>query len=98
MPGVKCKFSSLDEVLARKIYLLLQASRLVIIRSASKNPKDLLAGFFSFSFHQIEDLLKLCKSWCETPFFTDRAVIPAILNALDMPLSQSVIRYTADNC
>ena len=33
-----------------------ESSRLVITRSASKNPKDLLQVFFSLSFHKIEDL------------------------------------------
>ena len=62
-------------------------------RSASKNPKDLLAGLLFFFF-----LLKLYKSWYETFFFADRAVIASILNSLDILLFRSVIRYTADNC
>ena len=69
-------------------------------RSASKNPKDLLAGllFFFFSSNRRSAVLKLYKSWYETLFFADRAVIAGILNSLDILLFRSVIRYIADNC
>ena len=69
-------------------------------RSVSKNPKDLLAGllFFFFSSNRRSAVLKLYKSWYETLFFADRAVIAAILNYLHILLFRSVIRYTADNC
>ena len=57
-------------------------------RSTSKNPEDLLAGllFFFFSSNSGSAVLKLCKSWYETRFSADQAVIAAILNSLDMLL------------
>ena len=69
-------------------------------RSASKNPKDLLAGllFFFFSSNRRSVVLKLYNSWYETLFFADRAVIAAILNSLDILLFRSIIRHTADTC
>ena len=89
MPGIECKFSSLSAKIKLKQIKILTSCH----RSASKNPKDLLAGLLFFFF-----LLKLYKSWYETFFFADRAVIAGILNSLDILLFRSVIRYTADNC
>ena len=53
--------------------------------------------YFFFSSNRRYAVLKLCKSWYETRYFADRAVIAAILNSLDILLFRSVIRYTADN-
>ena len=96
MPGTECKFSSLSAKVKLKQIKILTSCH----RSASKNPKDLLAGllFFFFSSNRRSAVLKLYKSWYETLFFADRAVIAAILNSLDILLFRSVIRYTADNC
>ena len=96
MPGIECKFSSLCAKIKVKQIKILTSCR----RSASKNPKDLLAGllllFFSSNRRSAE--LKLYKSWYETLFYADRAVIATILNSLDILLFRSVTRYTADNC
>ena len=96
MPGIECKFSSLGTKIKLKQIKILTSCH----RSASKNPKDLLAGllFFFFSSNRRSAVLKLYKSWYETLFFADRAVIAAILNSLDILLFRSVIRYTAYNC
>ena len=96
MPGIECKFSGLSARIKFKQIKILTSCHC----SASKNPKDLLAGllFFFFLSNRRSAVLKLYKSWYETLFFTDRAVIAAILNSLDILLFQSVIRYTADNC
>ena len=70
------------------------------VQRFTSNPKDLLAGLllFFFSSNRRSAVLKFYKSWYETLFFADRAVIAAILNSLDILLFRSVIRYTADNC
>ena len=96
MPGIECKFSSLSAKIKLKQIKILTSCH----RSASKNPKDLLAGllFFFFSSNRRSAVLKLYKSWYETLFFADRAVIAGILNSLDILLFWSVIRYTAVNC
>ena len=98
MPGIECKFSSLSAKIKLKQIKILTSCH----RSSSKNPKDLLAGllffFFSFSSNRISAVLQLYKSWYETLFFADRAVIAAVLNSRDILLFRSVIRYTADNC
>ena len=96
MPGIECKFSSLSAKIKLKQIKILTSCH----RSASKNPKDLLAGllFFFFSSNRRSAVLKLCKSWYETLFFADRVVIAAILNSLEILSFRSVIRYTADNC
>ena len=80
MPGTECKFSSLTLTL-KQIKILTSCHR-----SASKNPKDLLAGllFFFFSSNRRSAVLKLYNSWYETHFFADRAVIAAVLNSLDI--------------
>ena len=91
MPGIECKFSSLGTKIKLKQIKILTSCH----RSASKNPKDLLAGllffFFSFSSNRISAVLQLYKSWYETLFFADRAVINAILNSFDILLFQSII-------
>ena len=91
MPGIDCKFSSLSAKMKLKQIKILTSCH----GFASKNPKDLLAGrlFFFFSLNRRSAVLKLYKSWCEILFFTDRAVIAAILNSLDILLFRSVIRY-----
>ena len=89
MPGIECKFSSLGTKIKLKQIKILTSCH----RSASKNPKDLLVGLLFFFF-----LLKLYKSWYETFFFADRAVIAAILNSFDILFFRSVIRYTAEKC
>ena len=96
MPGIECKFSSLSAKIKLEQIKILTSCH----RSASKNPKDLLAGllFFFFSPNRRFEVLKLCKSWYETRFFADRAVIAALLNSLNILLFWSVIRCTADNC
>ena len=96
MPGIECKFSSLSAKIKLKQIKILTSCH----RSASKNPKDLLAGllFFFFSSNRRSAVLKLYKSWYETLFFADRAVIAAVLNSRDILLFRRVIRYTADNC
>ena len=88
MPGIKCKFSSLSAKIKLKQIKILTSCH----RSASKNPKDLLAGllFFFFSSNRRSVVLKLCKSWYETRFFADRAVIAAILTFLAI-LSYSTV-------
>ena len=93
MPGIECKFRSLSAKIKLKQIKILTSCHC----SASKNPKDLLAGllFFFFSSNRRSAVLKLYKSWYETLFFADRAVIAAIFDIL---LFRSVIRYTADNC
>ena len=89
MPGIECKFSSLGAKIKLKQIKILTSCH----RSASKNPKDLLAGllFFFFSSNRRSAVLKLYKSWYETLFFADRAVIAAILNSLDILLFRSII-------
>ena len=76
MPGIECKFSSLSAKIKLKQIKILTSCH----RSASKNPKDLLAGllFFFFSSNRRSAVLKLYKSWYETLFFADRAAIAAI--------------------
>ena len=90
MPGIECKFSSLGAKIKLKQIKILTSCH----RSASKNPKDLLAGllFFFFSSNRRSAVLKLYKLWYETLFFEDRAVIAAILNSLDILLFRGVIR------
>ena len=89
MPGIECKFSSLSAKIKLKQIKILTSCH----RSASKNSKDLLAGllFFFFSSNRRSAVLKLYKSWYETLFFADRAVIAAILNSLDILLFRSII-------
>ena len=87
MPGTECKFSSLTLTL-KQIKILTSCHR-----SASKNSKDFIAGllFFLFSSNGRSAVLQLYKSWYETLFFADRAVIAAILNSLDILSFRSFI-------
>ena len=89
MPGIECKFSSLGTKIKLKQIKILTSCH----HSASKNSKDFLAGllFFLFSSNRRSAVLQLYKSWYETLFFADRAVINAILNSFDILLFQSII-------
>ena len=89
MPGIECKFSSLGTKIKLKQIKILTSC----YHSASKNSKDFLAGllFFLFSSNRRSAVLQLYKSWYETLFFADRAVINAILNSFDILLFQSII-------
>ena len=73
MTGIEFKFSSLSAKIKLKQIKIPTSCH----RSASKNLKDLLAGllFFFFSSNRRSAVLKLYKSWHETLFFADRAVL-----------------------